>query len=82
MVFVLVELLSGPGKSQSQRTDLSRESETRATVLLGVAQLRAGCAASADAGTACAVPWYVLNGRSRRVVQRPTEQTLHGELSC
>ena len=26
------------------------------------AQLRAGCAASADAGTACAVPWYVLNG--------------------
>jgi len=29
-------------------------------VLLGVAQLRAECAASADAGTACAVPWLRL----------------------
>ena len=26
------------------------------------ARLRAECAATADAGTACAVPWYVLNG--------------------
>ena len=31
------------------------------------AQLRVGCAASADAGAACAVPWYVLNWGSRRV---------------
>ena len=33
-------------------------------VLLCVGASRAGCAASADAGTACAVPWYVLNRRS------------------
>ena len=38
------------------------------------AQPRARCAASADAGTACAVPWYVVNRGSRRVGdQRPTD---------
>ena len=54
------------GCTRNRETTATRVARCRRSSVLGAPPL--------DAGTACAVPWYVLNGRSRRVVQRPTSR--------
>ena len=60
------------GNRESRATRVARcresiEDREQPVLLSASAQLRAGCATYADAGTMCIVLWYVSSGGSRRV---------------